>query len=176
VTQEEVNNMIKALPMFQKPTKLKKRKVILDSDSKSEAVNNRTSKLSDNEYTTEYCYNIETSAKRKKTSHLTTEVIVKISDRHGEKKPIRCLLDTGTSATIVLREYVAKGKAKGYKQPEVTRWSTMGGVFTTKRKALLEFKLPEFSTNKTVEWVCHINENTTPKKVPYTGGTGTTSK
>jgi hypothetical protein len=46
----------------------------------------------------------------------------------------------------------------------------MGGVFTTKRKvhkALLEFKLPEFSTNKTVEWVCHVDENTTPDKAQY---------
>jgi hypothetical protein len=133
VTQEEVNNMINAFPMFQKPTKSKKRKVILDSDSELEAVNNRTSKLRDNEYTTDYCCNLETSAKSEKTLHLSTEVIVKILDCHGEKKPIRCLLDTGTSATIRLREYVAKGKAKGYKQPEVTRWSTMGGVFTTKR-------------------------------------------
>jgi hypothetical protein len=75
VTQEEVHNMIKALPMFQKPTKLKKRKVILDSDSELEAVNNRNSELSDSKYTADYCYNIETtSAKCEKTSHLTTEV------------------------------------------------------------------------------------------------------
>ena len=88
-----------------------------------------------------------------KMTHYTTEVIVEIQDRHGETVPIRCLLDTGTSATIVLREYVAKGKNKGYKEPELTRWSTMGGVFTTRRKALLDFRFPEFSTNKTVEWM-----------------------
>ena len=43
----------------------------------------------------------------------------------------------------------------------------MGGVFTTKRKALLEFKLPEFSTNKTVEWVCHVDDSTDTASAQY---------
>ena len=112
-------------------------------------------------------YNIEPAPKQQKIMHPTTKVIVEIMDRHKDMRPIRCLLDTGTSATIILREYVAPGKAKGFKNPEQTRWATMGGVFMTKRKALLEFKLPEFSTNKTVEWVCHIDDTTPPDKAQY---------
>ena len=43
----------------------------------------------------------------------------------------------------------------------------MGVVFTTKHKALLEFKLPEFSNNKTIDWVCHIDDTTPNTKSQY---------
>ena len=90
-----------------------------------------------------------------------TEVIVEIEDRKGDVIPIKCLLNTGTSATIILRQFVAKGKAKGYKGHE-THWGTMGGIFVTKRKALLEFKLPEVSTNKHIKWICHVDDTDKP--------------
>jgi transposase InsO family protein len=171
MTKEEFSNMIAALPMFKNGTKVKKRKVTPDKEDNSISdshSNHHSSDSSVSEYTNEYIYNVDRDRNKKlKTAHYTTEVIVEIKDRHGETVPIRCLLDTGTSATIILREYVAKGKKKGFKEPQLTKWSTMGGVFTTKRKALLEFKLPEFSTNKTVEWVCHVDETTTPEKAQY---------
>ena len=145
--------MIAALPMFKNMTKVKKRKVKSDADddSDTDSHTNHNSDNSDSEYIHELMYNVDRDSKKPKMTHYTTEVIVEIQDLHGETVPIRCLLDTGTSATIVLREYIAKGKNKGYKEQELTRWSTMGGVFTTRRKALLDFKFPEFSTNKTVE-------------------------
>jgi len=163
--------MIAALPMFKNAPKTKKRKVTYethsDSESEEQHCNNITSDNEVSEYSHDYTHSIERDSKRPKTSHLTTEVILEIEDRHGNVRPIQCLLDTpGTSATIILREFVAKGKANGYKSPP-TRWTTMGGVFTTKRKALLEFKLPEFSTNKTVQWVCHVDDTTTPSKAQY---------
>ena len=164
MTRDEMNHMIAALPMFKDARKAKKRTI---SESDTDPTNNHSSDNSDSEYTAELLYNIERVAKRAKTTHYTTEVIVEIQDRHGERQPIRCLLDTGTSATIVLREFVEKGRAKGYKNPTPTKWSTMGGTFTTKRKALLEFKLPKFSTNKTVEWVCHVDETTAVTKAQY---------
>ena len=104
MTQEQVCNMIAALPMFQKAPKTK-RKVTSDEDSESdnERSINHTSDASDSEYIPVYSHNIHSdSNKRSKATHYTTEVIVEILDRHGEKCPIRCLLDTGTSATIVL--------------------------------------------------------------------------
>ena len=91
---------------------------------------------------------------------------MEIEDKEGDKVPIKCLLDTGTSATIILRKFVARGKAKGYKG-HATRWNTMGGMFMTKRKALLEFTLPEFSTNKRIEWVCHVDDTTDHTKAQY---------
>ena len=43
----------------------------------------------------------------------------------------------------------------------------MGGGFTTHHKQLLEFKLPKFSTNKVVEWACHIDKTTDNAKSQY---------
>ena len=48
--------------------------------------------------------------KKPRTSQLTTKVPVAIHVCDGVTKPIRCLLNTGTSATNILKRYVAKGK------------------------------------------------------------------
>ena len=165
-TDEQVSRLIAALPtMTEKP--VKKRKVSADSDDDNKS---NTSSVTNSEYT-EQLYvarplDNRSPNKKAKSIHLTTEVIVEIEDRNGDKVPIKCLLDTGTSATLILRKFVARGKAKGYKG-HATNWNTMGGTFTTKRKALLEFKLPEFSTNKRVEWVCHVDDTTDSKSAQY---------
>ena len=75
-------------------------------------------------------------------------------------------MDTGTTQTIILREFVRKGRAKGYKGQK-TVWNTMGGSFTTKQKALLDFKFPELDNNKTVTWICHVDTTTDPSKALY---------
>jgi hypothetical protein len=130
-TPEQVCQMMAALPTFQQKP-VKKRAIQDDSDSESENgshTNGHTSNANDSEYSEFYCHSIARPSKKTKSEQPTTEVIVEITDRKGDTKPIRCLLDTGTSATIILREFVAPGKAKGYKNPEPTRWATMGGVF-----------------------------------------------
>jgi hypothetical protein len=38
-------------------------------------------------------------------------------------------------------------------------WNTLGGKFKTKRKALVEFKLPELSNSKKVTWLFHVDES-----------------
>ena len=80
--------------------------------------------------------------KRPRRANYTAEIIVEIEDRYGNLVPIRGLVDTGTLETIVLRQFVRKGRAKSYKGKPTT-WNTMGGKFTTKQKALIDFKLPE---------------------------------
>ena len=67
------------------------------------------------------------------------EIVQKDSTRN---KPIRVLLDSGTSSTILLKEHI--DKTSTYKK-ETTKWKTMGGTFFTKKKAQVTFKLPEFS-------------------------------
>ena len=37
----------------------------------------------------------------------------------------------------------------------------------TKRKARIDFKFPELSTDKTIQWVCHVDETTDPKETQY---------
>jgi hypothetical protein len=102
---------------------LKKRKVIVDLDSNTEAnfKSFHNSKLSESEYTQEYHYNLEPSPKKEKTSHLTTEVIVELVDPNGDTKPIRCLLDTGTSASCL------KSTSQRVSLIAINNQSTLGG-------------------------------------------------
>ena len=43
----------------------------------------------------------------------------------------------------------------------------MGGTFTTKQKALVDFKFPELDNNKTVTWICHVDDATNPENTLY---------
>ena len=52
------------------------------------------------------------STKRRKNEHHTTEVAGEIKDKTGKTVPMRILLDSGTSATIVLRKYVYENISK----------------------------------------------------------------
>ena len=104
--------------------------------------------------------------KKAKVGHYTAEIVVEILDRHGKLVPIRALLDTGTTSTILLREFFKKGRAGGYSGQE-TLWKTMGGNFTTKKKALVDFRFPELNTDKKVTWVCHVDETTKEEHALY---------
>ena len=42
----------------------------------------------------------------------TTEILVELQNHNGEVVPIHALLDTGTSSTIILQDFVAKGRSK----------------------------------------------------------------
>ena len=86
----------------------------------------------------EQSYNMlcsQQKVKKQKSMHRNTEVVGKIINRDGKLVPIRVLLNTGTTATIILKDYVERGKASSYKNPKPTQWNTMGGNFITKRKA-----------------------------------------
>jgi hypothetical protein len=48
----------------------------------------------------------------KKPVQHTADIIVQIKNRDGTVVPIRALLDTGTTSTIILREFVGKGRAR----------------------------------------------------------------
>jgi hypothetical protein len=58
---------------------------------------------------------------------------------------MRDLLDTGTTATTILKEFVGKVIARTR-----TKWKTLGGTFTTSYESLLDFKFPELSKSKVV--------------------------
>jgi hypothetical protein len=104
--------------------------------------------------------------KKQKLSHYSAEIVVEIQDRNGENVPIRALLDTGTSSTLLLRDFVAKGRAKGFEH-QPTKWATLGGNFVTNRKALVEFKFPELSISKTVTWIVHVDKKTSREMAAY---------
>jgi hypothetical protein len=96
----------------------------------------------------------------------TADIIVEIKNRDGTVVPMRALLDTGTTATIILREFVGKGRARTNTKKR-TKWKTLGGTFTTNYESLLEFKFPEISTSKVVTWQAHVDDKTSSQEAAY---------
>jgi hypothetical protein len=96
----------------------------------------------------------------------TTDIIVEIKNRDGTVVPMRALLDTGTTATIILRECVGKGRARTNTKKR-TKWKTLGGTFTPSYGSLLDFKFPELSTSKVVTWQAPLDDKTSSKEAAY---------
>jgi hypothetical protein len=61
------------------------------------------------------------------------------------------LLDIETTASIILREFVGKGRAHTNTNKR-TKWKTLGVTFTTNYESLLDFTFPDLSTRKVVTW------------------------
>jgi RNase H-like domain found in reverse transcriptase/Reverse transcriptase (RNA-dependent DNA polymerase)/Retroviral aspartyl protease len=110
---------------------------------------------------------ISSSNKRAKKTHRTPEIVVEIRDRDGIKKPIRALIDTGTTSMLLLKKFLSKGSPKAYKTPNKTIWRTMGGTFKTHQKRFVEFHLPEFSHDKSISWVVHVDDTSNPSTAVY---------
>ena len=79
-------------------------------------------------------------------------------------KPLRILLDSGTTSSIILKPFL--GLNSKFKRAK-TKWNTMGGTFVTRTKARIQFKLPEFANNKIIEWTAHVDHVTSPKEAKY---------
>jgi hypothetical protein len=79
---------------------------------------------------------------------------------------MRALLDTGTTATIILREFLGKGRAHTNTKKR-TKWKTLGGTFTTNYESLLDFKFQELSTSKVVTWQAHVDDKSSIKEGVY---------
>jgi hypothetical protein len=76
------------------------------------------------------------------------------------------LLDTGTTSTIILREFLGKGRARTNTKKR-TKWKTLGGTFTTYYESLLDFKFPDISTSKVVIWQTRVDDKTSSKESTY---------
>ena len=180
-TALQMEQIAKALSAKALKTKKSKRKVsyqtIVDSDD-----NSSNSTESDNYFcfntSIEHNYGIrdalrrntknKTNIKNKNSTvnRLTTEVVVELISPRGEVKPIRCLLDTGTTSSMILKNFVTLSQIVT-KDKNPTKWKSLGGSFVTEKSAKLSFKIPELTTSKLVTWTCHIDETSDIKKVPY---------
>jgi hypothetical protein len=96
----------------------------------------------------------ENSPKQQKLSHKTTEVVGKV---HGTdtNSILRILLDTGASATIILKDSIRGFLNRPVLKEQPTMWNTVGGQFVTNLQCEVQFTLPEFNTSKVIQWVCH---------------------
>jgi hypothetical protein len=96
----------------------------------------------------------------------TVDIIVEIKNRDRTVVPMRALQDTGTTATIILKEFVGKGRARTNTKKR-TKWKTLGGTFTTNYESLLDFKFPELCTSKVVTWQARVDDKTSNKEAAY---------
>jgi len=80
-----------------------------------------------------------------KNTRPTTEMVVELITPRGTTRPIRCLLDTGTTCSIVLMDMVMLSQVR---ESKLTTWQTMSGSLVTDKVAQVVFKFPELSTNK----------------------------
>ena len=129
-TAEQFNYLVSRLHANKPNEKSKKRTVHYDDNSEDKsqsanliqklteslAINNSSDSEVDAYLQT--CYHIGRLNKRSKTTQHSTEVVVEIKDRNNELVPIRCLLNTGISSTILLKPFI--NAAKSYRQPSAT--------------------------------------------------------
>jgi hypothetical protein len=99
------------------------------------------------------------TAPEKKPVHYTVDINVEIKNRDSTVVPIRALLDTGITSTIILREFVGKVRPRTNTK-KITKWKTLGGTFTTNYESLLDFKFLEICTGKVVTWRAHVDGKT----------------
>jgi transposase InsO family protein len=99
-------------------------------------------------------------------NRLTTELIIELISPRKEVKPIRCLLDTGTTSSMILKNFVTLSQLVT-KNKRPTTWKTLSGSLVTEKSAKLTFKIPELSTSKVVTWTCHVDETSERDQVPY---------
>ena len=102
----------------------------------------------------------------KREKRYSAEIIIELKDRNDKVVPARALCDTGCSGTIILKDKVQKGRVQSKKKRR-TKWKMYGGIFTTRYKSLIDFKMPEFDNDKVVTWACNVDDKTPQENAPY---------
>ena len=82
--------------------------------------------------------------------HVLTHAVVKL-----RAKTIKCLLDTGASASFLASEHASKLKLHKDTKPVVS-WSTPNGTLLTEHKCTCVFALPEFHLDRAIQWDMHV--------------------
>ena len=106
---------------------------------------------------------------RKPRQHTTSSVsLAPITMVHIQIKPnnlkihkLKALIGTGASATIVAQVHV---KDLTQKHGQTVRRTTIAGTFNTKSKCPIKFSLPEFFSNRIIEWTVHVDNSDAPHR------------
>jgi hypothetical protein len=105
--------------------------------------------------------------KKQKTGQQSPEVVVEIATKDtGENKRIlRCLIDSGSSESIILDEFITGLPKQQTKVPQ--QWTTKGGTFSTSARCAVPFFIVDFSTQKRVIWNFHVDNSIKSTKSGY---------
>ena len=74
-----------------------------------------------------------------------------------EAKTILCLVDSGSSGTLIAEKHTKKLRVR-QSNNKPTVWSTPAGEMTTRDKTKLQFTMPELHDKRLIEWNCHVVE------------------
>ena len=98
--------------------------------------------------------------KRRKTKDLKPIVYVRFNSRMGKAKPIwlKCLLDTGATASLVDQKHAKKLRSKKLGGSKSV-WTTPAGNLTTTAKCQCAFMIPEFHRDRVIEWDLHMSSS-----------------
>jgi hypothetical protein len=112
---------------------------------------------------------VETSSNKRQrtTNHKSPEILVEIPTSENIGSPpriLRALLDSGSTGCIILNEFT-KGIPKKFGDTE--RWTTKGGIFTTKGKCTVPMILVDFTRSTTVEFDCYVDPTQTSNESNY---------
>jgi hypothetical protein len=105
--------------------------------------------------------------KKAKTGQKSPEVVVEVvaPTPTDDKRILRCLIDSGSTESIILDEFL--GGLKKSRNAKTQQWQTKGGVFSTSARCCVPFFLVDFATNKRVMWTFHVDNSTTSKQAGY---------
>ena len=105
--------------------------------------------------------------KKQKFKQIVPVLIGSIKCILGKNKyePICILLDSGTTGSIILQQYVRKLRTR--QSQKTTLWKTKGGVFMTMKECKILFQLPELNSSKVIEWNVHVDTTVSPCNSQY---------
>ena len=91
------------------------------------------------------------------TPNLVPVLVVMIKTGKGKFSPVLCLLDSGSSHSLLVINALPKTDAIMVENRRKESWSTKAGSFQTIGKAKVRFMLPEFSTKPKFEYCLYID-------------------
>ena len=105
--------------------------------------------------------------KKPKLTQKSPEVVMEVAtnDKTENKRILRCLIDSGSSESIILDEFIVGLPKKRSKLPQ--QWTTKGGIFSTDARCAVPFYIVDFSTQKKVTWSFHVDNQTRSSKSGY---------
>jgi hypothetical protein len=92
------------------------------------------------------------------------DIIVEIKNRDGTVVPMRALLDAGTTSTIILREFVGKGRSHTNTKKNQVGNTRRYFHYNYHYQSLLDFSFQEISTSKVLTWQARVDHHKTSSK------------
>ena len=98
--------------------------------------------------------------KKTKLKHLRPMVYARFNTSLGKTKPVtlKCLLDSGASASLVVSQHTSKLRTKDLGSDSKV-WTTPAGELKTQQKVRSQITIPELHSDRVIDWNFHVTES-----------------